>query len=151
MRKAKIFPLILIAAVWMLASCGGGETADTGNEPAFETINVVYNDIYYGNDSDNIGNPPVWTATAGNNVEVLADNQGALEHNWAVIEAGATIPDAIADRGDVEDIILFDLGNIDGGTTGSGTFTAPAAGTYTVICTVAGHYPTMQGQLQVNG
>jgi uncharacterized cupredoxin-like copper-binding protein len=144
----------LISAL-LVASCGGGDEAgeaDTGAEEApataAEMLSVVMHDIYYGDSNDNIANPPVWTVTSGAEVTVETDNQGALEHNWAVVKPGEEVPQPflIEEHGD---ILLFDAGVKPPGETGSATFTAPEAGEYQVICTVAGHYPAMQGTLQV--
>jgi len=47
------------------------------------------------------------------------------------------------------EVVLIDTGVIDAGKTDNFTFTAPAVGEYKVICTVPGHYPSMQGKLVV--
>ena len=44
----------------------------------------------------------------------------------------------------VKEVILFDIGEVPAGAAENDVFTAPAPGQYTVICTVAGHYPLMQ-------
>lgn len=45
--------------------------------------------------------------------------------------------------------VLFKAGVIESGEKGETIFTAPAPGIYTAICTVAGHFPAMQGKLVV--
>ncbi|HFC11678.1 MAG TPA: hypothetical protein ENJ56_02445 [Anaerolineae bacterium] len=107
------------------------------------------NDIYFGDDADNVANPPQWTLNSGGRAQIKAENDGSLEHNWAIIKAGATVPDSVTDAAAIKDIILFDVGNVAGGASTNATFDIPDAGEYTVICTVAGHYPTMQGKLVV--
>lgn len=138
--------LLLVAALFLVA-CGGGDTAD-GDEPASVTINVTQNDIYFGETQDNQENPPTWTVPAGAEVTVQVTNNGALQHNWAIVEPGAEVPTPL-DPDTAEGIILYDTGLVDGGSTATATFTAPQAGEYLVICTVAGHYPLMQGRLVV--
>jgi uncharacterized cupredoxin-like copper-binding protein len=138
--------LLLLAAIFLVA-CGGSETP-AAEEPAAVTIQVVQNDIYFGETPDNQENPPTWTVPAGAEVTVELTNNGTLQHNWAIIEAGAEIPEPF----DIEtsgDIVLYDTGHIEPGSTTTATFTAPEAGEYVVICTVAGHYPLMQGRLTV--
>ena len=148
----KKFSLILAILVMLaLTACGGGDdntdTASSGGTQS--SISVIMNDIYFGDSNDNVDNPPSWSVNSGDSVNVQAENQGVLEHNWAIVKADSTLPDTIADPAAVTDMILFDLGEIAGGDSGNNTFTAPAAGEYSVICTVAGHYPVMQGKLVV--
>jgi hypothetical protein len=48
------------------------------------------------------------------------------------------------------DRLFYTSGNLAPSTQKADTFTAPAeAGEYIVFCTVAGHYPAMQGRLVV--
>lgn len=147
-RKFKLATLVLlILAVALLTACGGGAPAT--EEANTATIEVVEHDIYYGDSPDNQENPPVWTVPAGAEVTIDITNTGALEHNWAVVEPGAEVPvpyDPAADSG----IIMYDTGLIDPNSSSTAVFTAPVEpGEYTVICTVAGHYPGMQGRLVV--
>lgn len=150
MKKASFSLAILVLIA--LTACGGGsdsnQTTETGGGNQ-STINVTLNDIYYGDRNDNIDNPPTWMAQSGNTVTVQAQNNGVLEHNWAVVEANASLPDSVTDPTAIEDLILFDIGEVAGGESWNSVFTAPAPGEYTVICTVAGHYPAMQGKLVV--
>ena len=146
----KVSFILAILVMLALTACGGGD--DNSDAPAGgsqSSISVIFNDIYFGDTNDNVDNPPSWAVNSGDNVNVQAENNGVLEHNWAIIKADATLPDTIADPASVADLVLFDFGEIAGGDSGSKTFTAPAPGEYTVICTVAGHYPVMQGKLIV--
>lgn len=150
--------LLVFVLALFLAACGGGadEESATSTPEASEdevvtaTIQVEMHDIYFGEEPDNLTNPPVWTVPAGAEVTVELENLGALQHNWAVAELNAELPDAITDEAEVEDLLLFNAGIMEGGTEKSATFTAPTEpGEYRVICTVAGHYPVMQGRLVV--
>lgn len=145
--------LVPLALVFVMA-CGGGEEASSGGDSgAAQTasITVEQHDIYYGATNDNATNPVVWNVPAGARVRVSLDNQGALEHNWAIVEAGATLPDDFATNPD-ESLLMYDAGLVEPGGATSATFTAPTEpGSYTVVCTVAGHYPSMQGVLEVEG
>ena len=142
-RKIFTIAILLVLAALFLAACGGSDEAATA------TIEVVQNDIYFGDSPDNQENPPTWTVPAGAEVTVNLSNNGALQHNWAVVEQGAEVPTPV-DPEAADDILLYDTGLLDPGTTATETFTAPAEpGEYLVICTVAGHYPAMQGRLIV--
>lgn len=106
-------------------------------------------DLFFGDSNDNVQNPPIWTVTSGAEVTVATENRsGALQHNWAVVKLNATVPEPFLGDKQME-VIFVDTGVIDGGKTDTFTFTAPAAGEYKVICTVPGHYPSMQGKLIV--
>lgn len=152
--------LILAATMLILAACGGGSSTPTPTpapaaaEPSAQeviatTLDVVMHDIYFGDNNDNIGNPPVWTVKAGEEVTLNLDNQGGLEHNWAIIKKGVEMPvPFMPDQN--SDLILWAAGVLQAGEQKSEPFPAPAeAGEYLVICTVAGHYPAMQGKLIV--
>jgi uncharacterized cupredoxin-like copper-binding protein len=106
------------------------------------------NDIYYGDAPTNAETPPTWTVPSGSQMTVNLKNNGALEHNWAIVKPGSEVPVPFieADNGDM---ILEDTGLNAAGQSSTATLTAPAAGEYQVICTVAGHYPSMQGKLVV--
>jgi plastocyanin len=140
----------------VLAACGGGsEPTPTPEPPAgasaqdvLTAITVEMHDIYFGDENNNVQNPPVWTVNAGEQVTMNFDNIGALEHSWAILRPDAEMPmpytDADADK------LLYTSGNLAPATQKTDTFTAPAeAGEYIVFCTVAGHYPVMQGRLVV--
>jgi hypothetical protein len=71
-----------------------------------------------------------------------------LQHNWAIVTPGEEVPEPFVPEENM-DIVQFDTGLTEPQQTSSSTFTAPEPGEYTVICTVAGHYPFMQGRLIV--
>ena len=152
--------IILAATMLVLAACGGGSSTPTPTPaPAAEaasaheviaaTLDVVMYDIYFGDVSDNISNPPVWTVKAGDAMTINLDNQGGLEHNWAIVKQGVEMPIPFMPD-ENEDLILWAAGVLQAGEKVSEPFPAPTEpGEYLVICTVAGHYPAMQGKLVV--
>jgi plastocyanin len=140
--------LVLFAAV--LTACGGSAAPEQASAPQGTTLEVVAYDIYFGEDADNLGNPPVWTAEAGSLATVTFENKGGLEHNWAVVKQGEEIP-APFEIENHSDLILYDTGVVQPGEQKSFPFQVPdEPGEYTVICTVSGHYPIMQGRLVVS-
>jgi plastocyanin len=105
----------------LLAACGGGR-------PQPVSLNSD------GNDSFQFI-PASATAPEGAEVTVTFNNVGVLEHTWTLIPQG--IDPLIASEADR-------LGNagsgiVAGGQSSTFTFTAPAAGTYTIVCTIPGH------------
>ena len=111
-------------------------------------FNVDMYDSYYGTSDTNLTAPPVWTVQSGADVVVNILNHGLLDHNWAVIKKGVTIP-VPYEEGQAGDIVLHGVGMVYNNSQTTITFIAPESGEYQVICTVAGHYPFMQGKLRV--
>ena len=155
MKKSHLLTVLLLfsLASLLLAACGGGDEGESDDGAATSgtvEMDVVMNDIYFGDSNDNVDNPPNWTAAPGDSIKVNMSNEGALDHNWAIVKLGETIPDVINDAGEIEDQLLTDGGELGPGDTGTWRFTAPSdPGEYLVICTVAGHYPAMQGTFTV--
>lgn len=111
-------------------------------------IDVVIHDSYYGDSDTNLTNPPVWSVPVNADVILNLENLGILKHNWAIVKKDAKIP-VPYQEGQVGDILLYGIGMVYRDSKTTVTFTAPEAGEYIVICTVSGHYPTMQGRLVV--
>ncbi|MCA1553809.1 MAG: cupredoxin domain-containing protein, partial [Chloroflexi bacterium] len=80
------------------------------------TLNVTATDFKF--------DPGDQTFKAGEKVTVSMSNKGAVDHTWV-----------LTDSSNKE---LFKL-EVKVGATGSGSFTAPAAGAYNIICDIAGH------------
>jgi uncharacterized cupredoxin-like copper-binding protein len=144
-----------VALLFVLAACGGG--ADPQPVPAVEpalpqasALSVDMHDIYFEAENTNIEQPPIWTVNRGAEVNVELINLGNLEHNWAVVEMGREVPIPYTGGEDQDDLFYFAADVVPPGQTQNYTFTAPdLAGSYLVICTVPGHYPVMQGRLEV--
>lgn len=143
--------LFLFVLLLLLAACGG----DTAAEPEpvaveAESIAVEMHDIYFGEANTNLENPPVWTVSAGAEVSVTLNNLGSLEHNWAVVAMGQEVPVPYTGGAENSDLFYWSADLVPPGESKTYTFTAPTeSGEYLVICTVAGHYPLMQGRLVV--
>ena len=150
--KYRILSVSALLAIAFLVACGGG--GDTESEessgPESVTLEIVQNDIYYGSTPDNMDNPPRWEAFADGRVVLEITNNGTSQHNWAVINKDAELP-ATFDSEANADLIFYQAGLLEPGTEFRESFFAPTEpGEYVVICTVAGHYPSMQGRLVVN-
>ncbi len=149
--------ILSVIAIFGLAACGGSQNAPvetppgtTTEETAAADLTVEMHDIYYGDEANNMDSPPVWTVKAGEDVSVLLNNRGNLEHNWAIVEMGAEVPVPYTGGADQEALLYYAGQVVPAGRSETHTFTAPPeAGTYLVICTVSGHYPAMQGRLEV--
>jgi len=126
------FGLILVLSM-ALAACGGGTSSGGAN-----TLNISMSDFAFS--------PSSWSVTAGSTVTVDLKNTGAVAHNFVVMSKAISGTFTDADKANV----LFDSGPIDAGASKVVTFTAPAAGTYQVICNQSGHFEAgMIGSLTV--
>ncbi len=144
--RGTFFTLVLAILALALAACGGAATPEPAAAPT--TIVVDMHDIYYGDNNDNVTNPPLWRVGSGAEVTVRMENMGFLEHNWAILKAGEEIPNPF-DETEHGDRILFSAGAVAAGENSEASFIAPEPGEYTVVCTVPGHAVVMQGRLIV--
>ena len=111
-------------------------------------LDIEMYDNYYGENDTNVVDPPAWTVGADTPVLINMRNHGQLNHNWAIVRQGETVPVPFAEGQD-SSILYYQAGMVYGDNETAFTFTAPEPGVYQVICTVEGHYPSMQGKLVV--
>lgn len=111
------------------------------------TFDIEMNDSFYGFSDTNVVAPPVWTVPTGADVILNFNNTGHLQHDWAVVKEGASIP--VPYNGGADGLVLQSVGMVYSQSKSTVTMKAPAPGTYIVMCTVSGHYPFMQGRLVV--
>ena len=94
------------------------------------------------------------TVGAGSEVTLAVSNDGTVIHNWSLVKLGQEIAresDLPEDPADRDDLYLVKV-ELDPGQSTTTTFTAPAAGTYQVICDIQAHFSAgMVGTLTVEG
>lgn len=103
-------------------------------------------------------------AKAGEDLKVVLTNAGtlpkeAMGHNWVLLKAGVdvntfattamTAKDTDYVPASLKDQVLASIKVLGPKQTGEVSFKAPAAGTYTFICSFPGHYMIMKGTLTV--
>lgn len=122
--------LIAGALLFALTACGGNSN----------TIAVTTTDFKF--------DPQTWTVSAGKAVTLTLTNKGANEHEWVVLKQGTTVTQPF--DADDEDKVFWEV-EAQPGETKTETFTAPSeAGTYTIVCGIAGHLEQgMQASLVV--
>lgn len=108
-----------LVAVALVAACGGNGSHTTIEASAREWQL----------------SPGSWTVAAGSTVEVDFTNLGNMAHEWTLL-AETVNSEAEFDPASV----LFTTGTIKPGASYRGTFTVPAAGTYTVGCFIPSHF-----------
>lgn len=97
--------------------------------------------------------PNSWTVPAGEEISIDITNEGAVLHEWVLMQPGVEI-ESEADLPETEEELLADFvyveDEVEAGDTKTLTFTAPAAGTYQVICAIETHFDAgMEGTLTV--
>lgn len=129
--KSIILAVAIVVMALALAACGGnsappasGAAAPAGGGSEQE-LKVTASDFKY--------DPNSFTVKAGQKTKVTMTNKGAVDHTWVVNDSsGAPVFKMV----------------VPVGKTLSGEFTLPTAGTYTLLCDVAGHKEAgMQGKI----
>ena len=114
MLFVRSFALVVVCAGLLLTACGGG---GGGTAPATtREIKVTATDFKY--------DPADQTFKPGEKLKVTMTNKGAVDHTWVLTDASG------AELTKLE---------VKVGATASKEFTAPAAGTYNIVCDIAGH------------
>ena len=95
--------------------------------------------------------PDVWSVAAGEEITIDLTNDGSVEHEWVILQDGVQIASE-ADLPETEEELLSDFvfweDEVEPGDSKTLTFTAPAAGTYQVICAIETHFDAgMEGEL----
>lgn len=163
MYLRRLAAMVVLGLSLLLAACGGGGNAGGGGAAQGGGGAAGPQTIEIASDGENLAfDKTTLTATAGQEVTLNFQNTSAAQqHNWVLVNGGEDIAGPIATEGLTAGLdaqyLPADTSNIiantevlEGGESGSVSFTAPAAGTYLYICTVPGHYPLMQGTLTVN-
>ncbi len=173
MRKSLFIGVAGILAILSLACGGSGSeeaetatTTDTGASAAaaqsapppsgdgFINIAADGNRILFDTDTITVAPGKVVTLT-------LSSDAITNAHNWVLIAAGADKTDVATaglKAGEVNHFVapgdpnvIASTAAIFGGESAQVTFTTPAAGTYTFVCTVPGHDRQMFGKFIVSG
>lgn len=111
-RRLSTILLVALIAALTISACGGGAPPP----PAAKTVLVDASEFAFA--------PNAFTARVGEDITFTINNKGTLEHNFVVIDAaGAEIART----------------SVAVGSTASVKVTPSAAGTYQIVCDVAGH------------
>jgi uncharacterized cupredoxin-like copper-binding protein len=115
----------------LVAACGGPRTAN---------LTVVLTDFAF--------TPADVTVTAGQDVNLTLTNNGSVDHEWVLMEAGYQVTVPFSD--DDEPHVYWEA-EAGAGETKSFTFTAPSEpGDYQIVCGIPGHIEAgMVGTLTV--
>ena len=112
-RRSLIFVAALAVIALAVVACGGGASSGGstgGGTPLDVTVNL----------SEFKFDPATVNANAGQTVNLTVVNKGSVVHTWVLAAANVKM-------------------SVDPGKSATKTFTAPAAGTYDIVCDEAGH------------
>ena len=122
MKKYLVISVILVAA-FALSACGAGSDANT-------TIDVTFTDFHF--------EPESFVIAAGQEITMNATNNGAVEHEFVIMNYGQTIGEDFGDED--EDNIFWEI-EVLAGESDTVTFTAPTEpGEYQIVCGIEGHF-----------
>jgi len=140
--------LVALVSVFTLAACGGG---NGGGASGGLNIGAKGEELAYDKST--------LEATAGQPVSLTFKNTSTGQnHNWVLVKGGDDVAQTVADSAaSTADYLPTDKADVvantkllPGGQSETISFTAPAAGSYTYICTYPGHYGAgMKGTLTV--
>jgi uncharacterized cupredoxin-like copper-binding protein len=82
--------------------------------------------------SDFAFKPNTFKIPAGKEITVTVTNKGANVHEFVIMKAGTEVSQPFDDND--EPNIYWEIDDVQPGTSKTGTFTAPAAGTYQIVC-----------------
>lgn len=123
MFRRSIFLIAALAAVALfVVACGGGASGGGGGAGAL-SVTVTNTEFKF--------DPATINAKPGQTINLTVVNKGSIRHTWVLPSQNIKV-------------------TIEPGQTATKTFTAPAAGSYDIVCDEAGHKEAgMVGKLVV--
>ena len=138
MMRRRIGVLVIASgAALVLGACGDDDDAD--DDGASTSIEATSSEFQFA--------PNSWNVSAGEEFTIEFENDGSMDHEWAVLKLGDDI-----ESGDefAEDKVLLEVEAVPAGESTDEQFTIEDPGTYQVICALEGHFDAgMEGTLTV--
>lgn len=128
-RRHALIGLVPLAV--LTVACGG----DDDDDGASTEIEATMADFSF--------TPTEWTVAAGEEITIELTNDGAVEHEWVILQPGVRISSE-AELPETEEELLADFvyweDEVEPGESKSVAFTAPEAGSYQIICAIETHF-----------
>ncbi|HLE39591.1 MAG TPA: plastocyanin/azurin family copper-binding protein [Acidimicrobiia bacterium] len=133
MRRSLTMGVVFAALALIVAACGDDDAGGEGAQIAATATNFAFS-------------PDLWTVATGEEVTLTLTNAADEDHEWVIMNSPITSEAEFA-----EDLVFWEM-EAGPGAVATDTFTAPAAGTYQVICALEGHFDSgMEAELVVTG
>jgi uncharacterized cupredoxin-like copper-binding protein len=116
------FISVLIAICLGVAACATASASSTA-------LSVELRDFSFA--------PDTYTIPTGKEITLNLTNKGANVHEFVIMKGGTKVTPPFDD--DDEGNIYWELDDVAAGTSKSDKFTAPAPGTYQIVCGTPGH------------
>lgn len=130
---------LLLTLALTAAACGASDEGDDDGGSAGDVVRQV-EAVEFG------FTPDLWLGDAGGTFTIEFSNAGSIEHNWVVLSRAVESEDEITD-----DLKLFTMTTA-AGASQSAQLPQLDAGTYQVVCDIAGHFSAgMEGELRISG
>jgi uncharacterized cupredoxin-like copper-binding protein len=120
MKSKRIVLGFIIVVVLSLALTACSAPADAGSTH----LSIELSDFAF--------KPNTFKIPAGKEITVDVMNKGANVHEFVIMKAGAEVSQPFDDND--EPNIYWEIDDVQPGTSKTGTFTAPEAGTYQIVC-----------------
>ena len=140
----KLVTVVALGSLVFAASACGSDDDAGGDDSSATELDATLSDFQFS--------PNSWTAAADEDVTIALTNDGAVAHEWVILQSGVTI-ESEADLPDTEEELLADFvlteTEVEPGETQDMVFNVPA-GTYQIICAIETHFDAgMDGTLTV--
>ena len=142
--NTKCVAVVALGSLWLAASACGPDGNDERGASSPTELEASLSDFEFSPDS--------WSAAADEDVTIALTNEGAVAHEWVILQSGVTI-ESEADLPENEEELLADFvlteTEVEPGATQDMVFNVPA-GTYQIICAIESHFDAgMAGTLTV--
>lgn len=125
--RIPVLSTLIIAAAMLATACGGAAELPQTGAPVDMTVDMV----------EFMFNPATVTVPAGAEVNITLVNSGTLEHEWVVMNLGASATEPFDEEDEAN---IYWEEEVGPGDTSTQTFTAPTQpGEYQIVCGIAGH------------
>ncbi len=136
--------VVMSVLTLLLAACGGGTAGSSGE---FEVR--VDDDFAYS--------PNTLSVSPGQEVAITFVNEGSVHHTFNIAKRDADLSHILEEEDsehreeEMHEIIIFEMHEVEAGSSATGTFTAPEEpGDYIIFCSIPGHFDAgLSGTLQV--
>ena len=133
MKRSLTTTVAIAVLALIVTACGDDDAAADGTAIAATATSFAFS-------------PDLWTVAAGEEVTLTLTNAADETHEWVLMSSPINSEAEFS-----EDLVIWEM-EAEAGAVATDMYTAPAAGTYQIICALDGHFDSgMEGELIVTG